>query len=109
MPSAVGLIIAPCKSAVFPLLEHESSVYVHTKWNWKCFHVHSDTNKTTVNSSDDIMSKDQRLLRIILENHIMKNKVVLGQLYNGQHLETIGGKRLRVFIYRTVCPLSVSA
>lgn len=35
MPSAVGLITAPCKSAVFPLLEHESSVYVHTKWNWK--------------------------------------------------------------------------
>lgn len=54
------------------------------------------------------MSKDQRLLRIILENHIMKNKVVLGQLYNGQHLETIGGKRLRVFIYRTVCPLRSS-
>lgn len=23
------------KSAVYPLLEHESSVYVHTKWNWK--------------------------------------------------------------------------
>lgn len=38
----------------------------------------------------------------------MKNKVVLGQLYNGQHLETIGGKRLRVFIYRTVCPLHSS-
>lgn len=51
------------------------------------------------------MSKDQKLLRIILENHIMKNKVVLGQLYNGQHLETIGGKHLRVFIYRTVCML----
>lgn len=48
------------------------------------------------------MSKDQRLLRILLENHILKNKVVLGELYNGQHLETIGGKRLRVFIYRTV-------
>lgn len=51
------------------------------------------------------MSKDQRLLRILLENHILKNKVVLGELYNGQHLETIGGKRLRVFIYRTVRPL----
>lgn len=74
----------------------------------ECLHVHSDTNKSTVTSSDDIMSKDQRLLRIILENHIMKNKVVLGQLYNGQHLETIGGKRLRVFIYRTVCPLRSS-
>lgn len=48
---------------------------------------------------------DQRLLKIILENHILKNKVVLGELYNGQQLETIGGKHLRVFIYRTVCPL----
>lgn len=67
--------------------------------------VFSDISKTTVNSSDEIRSKDQRLLRIILENHIIKNKVVLGQLYNGQHLETIGGRRLRVFIYRTVCPL----
>ncbi|XP_071352966.1 periostin, osteoblast specific factor b isoform X1 [Trachinotus anak] len=54
--------------------------------------------------SDEVMSMDQRLLRIILENHILKNKIVLGQLYNGQRLETIGGKYLRVFIYRTaVC------
>uniref|UniRef100_A0A8D3E1T2 Periostin, osteoblast specific factor b n=1 Tax=Scophthalmus maximus TaxID=52904 RepID=A0A8D3E1T2_SCOMX len=54
--------------------------------------------------NDEIMSMDQRLLRIILESHILKNKIVLGQLYNGQRLETIGGKLLRVFIYRTaVC------
>ncbi|TKS80790.1 Periostin [Collichthys lucidus] len=54
--------------------------------------------------SDEVMSMDQRLLRIILESHILKNKIVLGQLYNGQRLETIGGKFLRVFIYRTaVC------
>nr|XP_046245592.1 periostin, osteoblast specific factor b isoform X2 [Scatophagus argus] len=54
--------------------------------------------------SDEVMSMDQRLLRIILEHHILKNKIVLGQLYNGQRLETIGGKLLRVFIYRTaVC------
>lgn len=52
----------------------------------------------------EVMSMDQRLLKIILENHILKNKVVLGELYNGQQLETIGGKLLRVFIYRTaVC------
>lgn len=55
-------------------------------------------------SPDNVMSMDQRLLRIILENHILKNKIVLGQLYNGQQLETIGGKLLRVFIYRTVRP-----
>lgn len=66
------------------------------------FTYYNDANKTTVNSLDEVMSKDQRLLRILLENHILKNKVVLGELYNGQHLETIGGKLLRVFIYRTV-------
>uniref|UniRef100_A0AAQ5XEK5 Periostin, osteoblast specific factor a n=1 Tax=Amphiprion ocellaris TaxID=80972 RepID=A0AAQ5XEK5_AMPOC len=44
------------------------------------------------------------LLRVILENHILKLKVTLGELYNGQLLETIAGKLLRVFIYRTaVC------
>ncbi|KAM4589245.1 periostin, osteoblast specific factor b isoform 2-T2 [Fundulus diaphanus] len=54
--------------------------------------------------TDEVMSMDQRELRIILENHIIKNKLGLGQLYNGQQLETIGGKTLRVFIYRTaVC------
>ncbi|KAJ3591385.1 hypothetical protein NHX12_009330 [Muraenolepis orangiensis] len=54
--------------------------------------------------SDEVMSMDQSLLKIILQNHILKKKWVLGQLYNGQLLETIAGKFLRVFIYRTaVC------
>ncbi|XP_034722308.1 periostin, osteoblast specific factor b isoform X1 [Etheostoma cragini] len=54
--------------------------------------------------NDEVMSMDQSLLRIILQNHILKNKIVLGQLFNGQRLETIGGNFLRVFIYRTaVC------
>ncbi|XP_015241886.1 PREDICTED: periostin-like isoform X1 [Cyprinodon variegatus] len=54
--------------------------------------------------TEELMAMDQRDLRIILENHIIKNKIGLGQLYNGQQLETIGGKILRVFIYRTaVC------
>ncbi|KAG9264629.1 periostin-like isoform X3 [Astyanax mexicanus] len=54
--------------------------------------------------SDEVMSMDQRLLKIILENHVLKSKIVLGQLYNGQRLETLGGKFLRVFVYRTaVC------
>uniref|UniRef100_A0A8C9ZYA7 Periostin n=1 Tax=Sander lucioperca TaxID=283035 RepID=A0A8C9ZYA7_SANLU len=44
------------------------------------------------------------LLRYILENHILKLKVTLSELYNGQLLETLAGKLLRVFIYRTaVC------
>ncbi|XP_053419486.1 periostin isoform X3 [Nycticebus coucang] len=54
--------------------------------------------------SDDTLSMDQRLLKLILQNHILKVKVGLGELYNGQKLETIGGKQLRVFVYRTaVC------
>uniref|UniRef100_A0A8C2AB83 Periostin, osteoblast specific factor a n=1 Tax=Cyprinus carpio TaxID=7962 RepID=A0A8C2AB83_CYPCA len=54
--------------------------------------------------SDETMSMDQRLLKIILENHIVKRKVSLSDLYSGQLLETLGGKLLRVFIYRTaVC------
>uniref|UniRef100_A0A8C1J665 Periostin, osteoblast specific factor b n=1 Tax=Cyprinus carpio TaxID=7962 RepID=A0A8C1J665_CYPCA len=54
--------------------------------------------------SDEVMSMDQSFLKIILENHILKSKIVLSQLYNGQRLETLAGKFLRVFIYRTaVC------
>ncbi|KAL1778174.1 periostin isoform X1 [Sigmodon hispidus] len=51
--------------------------------------------------SDDTLSMDQRLLKLILQNHILKVKVGLSDLYNGQILETIGGKQLRVFVYRT--------
>uniref|UniRef100_A0A8C7QZ78 Periostin n=1 Tax=Oncorhynchus mykiss TaxID=8022 RepID=A0A8C7QZ78_ONCMY len=54
--------------------------------------------------TDEVMAIDQNFLKVILENHILKEKITLGQLYNGQRLETIAGKFLRVFIYRTaVC------
>ncbi|XP_076876243.1 periostin isoform X2 [Brachyhypopomus gauderio] len=54
--------------------------------------------------TDTVMRMDQRLLKFILENHILKLKVTLSDLYNGQLLETLGGKMLRVFVYRTtVC------
>ncbi|KAJ4930092.1 hypothetical protein JOQ06_019105 [Pogonophryne albipinna] len=52
----------------------------------------------------EVMSTDQSLLKFILENHILKLKVTLSELYNGQMLETLAGRMLRVFIYRTaVC------
>ncbi|XP_041656527.1 periostin-like isoform X2 [Cheilinus undulatus] len=52
----------------------------------------------------EVMTTDQSLLKYILENHILKLKVTLSELYNGQQLETLAGKLLRVFIYRTaVC------
>ncbi|XP_047450819.1 periostin, osteoblast specific factor b isoform X2 [Mugil cephalus] len=51
--------------------------------------------------TDEVMSIDQSDLKLILENHIFKNKIVLREMYNGQMLETIAGKFLRVFIYRT--------
>ncbi|XP_078259295.1 periostin-like isoform X2 [Rhinoraja longicauda] len=54
--------------------------------------------------NEEIMAFDQRILKVMLRNHILKVKVVLNQLYNGQMLETLGGKFLRVFVYRTaVC------
>uniref|UniRef100_A0A8D3DWK8 Periostin n=1 Tax=Scophthalmus maximus TaxID=52904 RepID=A0A8D3DWK8_SCOMX len=54
--------------------------------------------------TNEVMSTEQSLLRYILENHILKLKVTLSELYNGQLLETLAGKLLRVFIYRTaVC------
>ncbi|XP_018105718.1 periostin isoform X12 [Xenopus laevis] len=54
--------------------------------------------------SDQTLKMDQRLLKLILQNHILKTKFVLNELYNGQTLETWGGKILRVFVYRTaVC------
>lgn len=33
---------------------------------------------------------------------MLKLKITLSELYNGQQLETLFGKLLRVFIYRTV-------
>ncbi|KAM3601010.1 uncharacterized protein V6R79_006083 [Siganus canaliculatus] len=54
--------------------------------------------------TNEVMSTDQTLLRTILEHHILKLKITLSELYNGQLLETLAGKLLRVFIYRTaVC------
>uniref|UniRef100_A0A8D1RKQ0 Periostin n=1 Tax=Sus scrofa TaxID=9823 RepID=A0A8D1RKQ0_PIG len=61
-------------------------------------------DQVLIPDSDDTLSMDQRLLKLILQNHILKVKVGLNELYNGQKLETIGGKQLRVFVYRTaVC------
>ncbi|NXQ99212.1 POSTN protein, partial [Sagittarius serpentarius] len=51
--------------------------------------------------SDDTLRMDQRLLKTMLQNHIINVKVGLNEMYNGQELETIGGKLLRVFVYRT--------
>ncbi|XP_061607560.1 periostin-like isoform X2 [Phyllopteryx taeniolatus] len=54
--------------------------------------------------TNEVMATDQTLLKYLLENHILKLKVTLNELYNGQLLETLAGKLLRVFIYRTaVC------
>uniref|UniRef100_A0A7M4FTZ5 Periostin n=1 Tax=Crocodylus porosus TaxID=8502 RepID=A0A7M4FTZ5_CROPO len=48
--------------------------------------------------SDDTLRMDQRLLKLILQNHVLKVKIGLNELYNGQQLETLGGKLLRVFV-----------
>ncbi|XP_069747808.1 periostin-like isoform X3 [Narcine bancroftii] len=51
--------------------------------------------------NEDILQFDRRILKLILQNHILKLKVVLNELYNGQKLKTLAGDFLRVFIYRT--------
>ncbi|KAJ8256438.1 hypothetical protein COCON_G00185900 [Conger conger] len=54
--------------------------------------------------NDEVMAMDHSLLKIILENHVLRKKFLLSELYNGQRLESIGGKNVRVFIYRnSVC------
>ncbi|XP_067347954.1 periostin-like isoform X2 [Channa argus] len=54
--------------------------------------------------TNELVSTDESLLKLILKNHILKLKVTLSELYNGQLLETLAGKLLRVFIYRNaVC------
>lgn len=66
---------------------------------------HNNVPSQWIFFTDDTLSMDQRLLKLILQNHILKVKVGLNDLYNGQILETIGGKQLRVFVYRTVSEL----
>ncbi|XP_075887799.1 periostin isoform X2 [Nelusetta ayraudi] len=52
----------------------------------------------------ELKMAEKTQLRSILENHILRLKITLSELYNGQQLETLAGKLLRVFIYRTaVC------
>ncbi|KAF6716265.1 Periostin [Oryzias melastigma] len=52
----------------------------------------------------EMTSLDQRDLKLLLENHILNLKVTLSEMYTGQQLETLSGKFIRVFIYRTaVC------
>lgn len=41
-------------------------------------------------------------LRKLLRNHLVKGQLSSEALYHGQELETLGGLRLRVFVYRNV-------
>lgn len=45
------------------------------------------------------MTPDMRKLMI---NHIIKEQLSSKSLYHGQELETLGGLKLRVFVYRNV-------
>lgn len=41
-------------------------------------------------------------LKKLLRNHILKEKFSSKSLYHGQELETLGGLKLRVFVFRNV-------
>uniref|UniRef100_A0A667YS29 Periostin n=1 Tax=Myripristis murdjan TaxID=586833 RepID=A0A667YS29_9TELE len=62
------------------------------------------TEYTLLAPLNSAFTRKPRCQNLILENHILKFKVTLSELYNGQLLETLAGNLLRVFIYRTaVC------
>lgn len=41
-------------------------------------------------------------MKNLLMNHMIKNQLSSKHLYHGQTLDTLGGKKLRVFVYRNV-------
>lgn len=41
-------------------------------------------------------------MRKLMTNHIVKEQLSSKSLYHGQELETLGGLKLRVFVYRNV-------
>lgn len=41
-------------------------------------------------------------MKKLMRNHIIKETVSSAGLYHGQELETLGGLKLRVFVYRNV-------
>lgn len=45
------------------------------------------------------------VMRKLMTNHILKGQLSSKSLYHGQELETLGGIKLRVFVYRNVRPL----
>lgn len=47
-------------------------------------------------------------MRKLMTNHIVKEQLSSKSLYHGQELETLGGLKLRVFVYRNVRNLSSS-
>lgn len=51
-------------------------------------------------------------MRKLMTNHLLKQQLSSKSLYHGQELETLGGLRLRVFVYRNVslhtCFISIS-
>lgn len=41
-------------------------------------------------------------MRKTMTNHVLKNQLSSKSIYHGQELETLGGLKLRVFVYRNV-------
>lgn len=41
-------------------------------------------------------------MKNLLMNHMIKDQLASKYLYHGQTLDTLGGKKLRVFVYRNV-------
>lgn len=58
---------------------------------------------TTPSLADGTPRMDARTKNLLL-NHMVKDPLASKYLYHGQTLDTLGGKKLRVFVYRNVSP-----
>lgn len=60
---------------------------------------------TTPSFADGTPTIDARTKNLLL-NHMIKDQLASKYLYHGQTLDTLGGKKLRVFVYRNVSSAS---
>lgn len=56
---------------------------------------------TTPSLADGTPRIDAQMKNLLM-NHIVKDQLASKYLYHGQTLDTLGGKKLRVFVYRNV-------
>lgn len=78
-----------------------SRLFVDTCFSPAFWSSHPSPNPAIPFLADGIPPADAPTKNLLL-NHIVKDQLASKYLYHGQTLETLGGKKLRVFVYRNV-------